>query len=308
MSPTHFGAAYLEYPDLFPARRAGELWGPHRIVLALPGGPYGFAGLAEVQRDAVLDRLQAYTAEDSVEPAVTCHVFRAAPSDFVEIDTRGWEYSLEFDYGPRVVRVAGMSLMGLLEWTGSLEAALFSSVEDGERFYGAFENFLRILTAYRLVERGGALVHSAGVVDRGKAHLFPGRSGSGKSTLSRLSVEAGCTVLSDDLNAVTLRDGKTWVEKVPFSGDFKAQRDGASAYPLRAVFRLEKGEANALRALTRAESLAALFTCAPTVNVDPHRRDALLSNLEQMTEHLPSYALTFTRSRSVWDLVREHTG
>ena len=47
-----FGARFLAFPDLFPARRAGEPWGDREVALDLPGGPYLISGLSAVQAAA----------------------------------------------------------------------------------------------------------------------------------------------------------------------------------------------------------------------------------------------------------------
>lgn len=304
MSPTRFGEDHLAYPDLFPARRGGEPWGDRELTVLLPGGPYRFTGLDSVQKDVIRRRLHGLTVEAGRAPSVECQVFRAARSDFRDIDPRGWEYSLSFDHEPKSVRVAGLELMGRLDWTPELKGALWSSAACGETFYGAFENFFRVLFSYRLLECGGALIHSAGVVDAGGAYLFPGRSGAGKSTLSRLSVLTGRELLSDDLNALCPRDGEPRAARLPFTGDFKFESFGSESYPLRAIYRLEKGETNALKPMSAACCLGALFSCSPNVNVDPYRRDVLISNLETFCRSVPSFTLTFTLAGGVWDVLR----
>ena len=51
------------------------------------------------------------------------------------------------------------------------------------------ENFLRVTTAYRAIQQGGLLLHSAGLVyedekSEKQAFIFPGRSNAGKTTLT----------------------------------------------------------------------------------------------------------------------------
>ncbi|HYH46069.1 MAG TPA: hypothetical protein VEG34_10305, partial [Thermoanaerobaculia bacterium] len=197
-----FGQSFLRNPDLFPARPAGEPWGARELVLDLPGGPYGFSGLSADQEETALARFGDLRLASEPAPAVTTSVFRAAAEDFREIDTRGWEYGLDFDSGPSSVRLAGLDLVGRLDWRPALRGALWTSVGAGDRFPGIFENFCRVLVAYRLHELGGAVIHGAAVVDGGEALLFAGPSGAGKSTVSRMALERGLALLSDDLNAL----------------------------------------------------------------------------------------------------------
>ena len=61
-----------------------------------------------------------------------------------------------------------------------------------------------------------------------------------------------------------------------------------------------------LRAL--ASSLlpaACLMACSPFVNADQHRHGALLSNLLDLTEGVPSRALRFSLTGRMWSILRE---
>ena len=285
-----FGERFLAYPDLFPARRGGEPWGDRRLRLDLPGGPYRVAGLSARQAEAAGERFGEICREEAggeSGAAVEARLFAVAAGEFVPVDTRGWEYALDFDHRPSAVCLAGIRLMVRLDWaegTG-LASGLWTSEDggaEGDLFPGIFENFLRVLVAYRLLELGGLVVHSAGVVDRGEAYLFLGRSGAGKTTLSRLSEAAGRSVLSDDLNALLPGPGGARVEKLPFTGDVGDRRRGAPAHPLARLLRLEKAAEDSLRPLSRAGAAAQLLACAPFVNVDPHRRERAAANAAEL--------------------------
>ncbi|MEA2561557.1 MAG: hypothetical protein QOH06_3061 [Acidobacteriota bacterium] len=298
-----FGSGFLHNPDLFPARPAGEPWGDRDLVLDLPGGPYGFSGLSADQEETALARFSDLRVAS--EPEVTTTVFRAAAEDFREVDTRGWEYALDFDSGPSSVRLAGLDLAGRLDWRPALRGALWTSIGTGDRFPGIFENFCRVLVAYRLHEMGGAVIHGAAVVDGGEALLFAGRSGAGKSTVSRMALERGMTVLSDDLNALLPSEGDTAVlAGLPFTGDLD-KADSRARYPLRALLRLEKDTEDRLRPLGRAETAACLLACSPFVNADPGRHAALLSTSLDLMEGVPAYALRFSLTGRMWSILSE---
>lgn len=294
-----FGQTFLRNPDLFPARHAGEPWGDRELVLDLPGGPYGFSGLSADQEETALARFGDLRVAS--EPAITTSLFRAATEDFLEIDTRGWEYGLDFDFGPSSVRLAGLDLTGRLDWRPGLRGAIWTPAGAGDRFPGIFENFCRVLVAYRLHELGGAVIHGAAAVDGGEALLFAGRSGAGKSTVSRMAMERGLTILSDDLNAL-LPGGI--LAGLPFTGDLD-KADSRSRYPLRAVLRLEKDTEDRLRPLRRAETAACLLACSPYVNADPNRHAALLSTLLDLMEGIPAYSLRFSLTGGMWGILAE---
>ena len=89
-----FGEEFLEFPGLFPARIGGECWGEHALDVAFSGGPYRFAGLTEWQVEAVRERFGELATEPAGSGAIETQVFRVAPTDFLDKDTRGWVYSL----------------------------------------------------------------------------------------------------------------------------------------------------------------------------------------------------------------------
>ena len=299
MSFGSFGGQFLRYPDLFPGRRGGEPWGDRALALDVPGGPYLFQGISAAQEEVVRRRFGGLCRKRPDE-GVPSAVFRAPAADFLEIDTRGWEYNLEMDHGPGSVRLAGMRLMARLDWTPSLAGGLWTPEVAGEEWASVFENYLRVLTAYRLLETGGAVLHSAGVTDGHAAFLLLGPSGAGKTTSSRLCLERGATVLSDDLNAV--RDA--YVVKLPFTGDLGERSGGPESVPLRALLKLVQGPEDRLRPLSPAAALASLVAASPVVNRDPWRREALLEILEGLARAVPAYELTFTLNGDVWGILK----
>lgn len=290
-----FGERFLELPDLFPARPAGEPWGPVSRRLELAGGPYVLTGLSEGQETVLRRRFRGRMGE-VVERAVPVRIFRAAPSDFRSFDRSGREMTVDRAYDPRSVRLAGWRFMARLDWRPELTGTVWTSLSEGVELQGVFENFLRVLVAYRLLATGGALVHSAGVVEEGRAYLFLGPSGAGKTSVGRLARSAGRTVLSDDMNAVVAasRTSGFQVERLPFAGDL-GQTDRGEVYPLGGLLRLQKGPEVHLEDLSPARALAGVLSCCPFVNADPHRREVLEENLEAVLAAVPAGRLTFPR-------------
>src|SRR5439155_7234693 len=98
------------------------------------------------------------------------------------------------------------------------------------------EAALRLAVSLALPRRGGLLLHSSGVVERGRGFLFAGRSGAGKTTAVRLL--APRTPLGDDLIAI-LPDGAGFAARAtPFAGEYGpvAPRDA----PLARILFLEQ--------------------------------------------------------------------
>ena len=221
-------------------------------------------------------------------------------------DRRGWTYSLDIDSRPASVRIAGADFMGRFDWGPILRGAIWTSMRKKQLFQGVIENYFRILFSYRLLECGGAMIHSACVVDDGGAYLFVGTSGAGKSTIAKLSWETGRRILSDDLNALGLMESGSVVQKLPFGEDFGSTSPDRSTYPLRAICRLQKGPKNTIQHMSRAETIASLLTCSPNVNINPYQQGRLVSNLEELTSSVPTQVLTFSINGGFWDLLKKH--
>ena len=308
-----FAETFLHYPDLFPTRRSGEVWGSERLEIDFVGGPYRFVGLAPEQVEATRERFGTLCAEATDGPmAVETRVFRVGTGEFRSFSLEGWDYTFDRDYSETAVRLAGFDFLGRIDWcTGpdgpELAGSLWTHELEGAAFQCLFENYFRVLVAYRLTECGGVLLHSAGVASSGRGHLFFGRSGAGKTTLSRLAQESGRTVLSDDMNAICpSEDGALRIEKLPFAGDLGRRPGPRSSYPLASLNRLRQGS-NRVRPMATAEAVAALIACCPFVNCDPHRLDTLMGNLRELAHTAGAQELTFSLEEDFWDLLEPET-
>jgi len=300
-----FGESFIDEPDLFPARQSGEPWGAERVVIHFAGNDYVCDGLSAIQAAGLRAKFgsRCSTVTDGSRPTVEIRIFRVAPGDFV-VDEREWDIDFDLDYAPTAVSVAGFHVMARLDWAPRLQAALWTSEDSQFVERAIFENLLRIVVAYHMLEQGGVLLHSAALVgDRG-AHVFFGPSGAGKSTISRLGSAEGHSVLSDDMNALRVKDDAVIVEKIPFAGDFGPSADTAEGFfPVCGLHRLEQGSAHATRTLRPAAAVAALLECAPFVNRNPFRYEQLVDVLEDLHVRLPVRALTFAPDGRYWEIL-----
>lgn len=117
---------------------------------------------------------------------------------------------------------------------------------------------LRLLLSVLLVERGGLLLHAAGLGDARSALVFPAHGGGGKTTTASKLPDS--LVLSDDQIALT-RDGPGWLaHALPFVGQWGKPTRPRSA-PLAGLALLAKADVPALRPLRPAEALSRLLGC-----------------------------------------------
>jgi hypothetical protein len=291
----------LAFGDPYLTRRVDfdelpqAVWGCDAVVIDVAGGPYRFSGLAPRQADWVRGRFQSLCrAPGAEETAVVASSVHPLPEDaFREIDTRGWEYTFDRDYHPERLRLAGLDFVAEVCFTPGLEGRLWTSRTDPDGFPGVFENYFRVLVAYRISLAGGVLLHSAAFVRRGRAQVVFGRSGAGKSTSARLALAAGWEVLSDDLNAL-LPDAGGWrVERLPFAGELTQAPRRGDSYPLAGLLWLHQSANHALRPASAAIMLARLLACTPIVNADPHRLGDVLANLGALVARTRTATLDF---------------
>jgi len=310
---SRFAEQFLQQPDLFPGRAAGEAWGEQETGLDLTGGPYRVSGLSRPQAEAVEVRFPLRSCAPSTA-AVEIQVFRIDAKTFRDFSLAGWTYTIDFEHQPGRVLLAGLGFVGILQLaeteTGVMQlqsAALWTPEEAAFATSGVLENFLRVVVSYRLLGMGGVMLHSAAVARNGKAHVFVGHSGAGKSTLSRISHEAGFQVLSDDVNtlvAPSRGDGaQIMVEQIPFAGDFGHEMLVRGSFPLAGLYRLEQSPSHRLEPLSLGDTVGLLLANSPFVNCDRHRLDQLLQVLLSLAGSAAAHRLGFSRDRGFWDLL-----
>jgi hypothetical protein len=289
---------FLREPALFPARIAGETWGSQRCDLDLAGEIFRIEGLSELQLRGLAEHYGPRLPEPSegADVASLLQMFRAPASDFLEIDTRGWEYWVDVQWSESGFALSGMRVMARVD---AARAGIWTCVEEPAELPGVVENVLRPLLAARLLATGGLLVHSAAV----NGYLFAGRSGAGKSTMARLGLEAGLPVLSDDLNALVPKGERFAIAPLPFTGDLEKHEVSNEQTPLRRVFGLEKGDREDVRPMTLAETVSLLVRCAPYVNQDPLRLPLLLDRAAEIAGSTSRGMVTFRRDGHVWPIL-----
>lgn len=167
----------------------------------------------------------------------------------------------------------------------------------------AIENFLRAAVAWRAASLGGALVHAASAVRRGRGYLFYGESGAGKSTLSAASRRGA--VVSDDLSLVLPGDSGLELVGSPFRGTYEGGDPVVGSFPLAAGFRIVQADRARVREAPRTVVFAGLIGNLPFVAEEFRRRPDLFEAVERAFEAVPLAFLDFRKDDSYWDAIEE---
>ena len=204
------------------------------------------------------------------------------------------------------VRYLGYRVAGWFDTRGG-RGEIRLAEGDYEPDLRAIENYVRAAVAWQAAGLGGALVHSASAVWKGRGYLFYGPSGAGKSTLSACNTRA--QILSDDLSLVLPSaapgEGGSGLRVVgsPFRGTYTGGPPVKGAFPLVTGFRIVKAAAARVESVPRVQVLAELIANLTfLIDAFPARPD-LFQTFEQTFARLPLYHLHFRKDDSYWDAI-----
>jgi hypothetical protein len=206
-----------------------------------------------------------------------------------------------------VVRYLAYKIAGWIDANGRTGLALLAkgSYEPDVR---AIENYVRVATAWMAIELGGALVHAASAVWKGKGYLFYGESGAGKSTLAEHDRRA--QVVSDDLSLVLPdRTGVQHLIGSPFRGTYEGGPPVHGAFPLAAGYRLVQADEPLVDPVPRARGFAELVGNLPFVAEALVERPDVLTQLQTAFANVPLAHLEFRKGDdSHWDAIEAARG
>lgn len=300
-----FASGYLVCAGRFMSLCPREPRGDGHITIDFAGGPYRFQGL-----DAGLERSLRWRYRQFCIPTqhhqksqVHVTVYRAGREHFVDTRPRPGAYDIDLDFREDDVRIAACDFAGRIRWDPDIAGTLWIPDGESEVMQTAIENFFRIVAAYRLLDLGGVLLHSAGLTDEARTWIFCGKSGAGKSTISRLGLKSGHRVLSDDMNALVPGKEGFHVHQFPFSGEMGQTAGARPGRSLSSIMNLVQSSENRVAPARPSEALAALVVCSPIVNNDPSSSERLFANLSRLIEHTPVARLMFSLDGRCWDLI-----
>lgn len=161
------------------------------------------------------------------------------------------------------------------DFAASLDLRGTRGTLEAEANEQCLDAFLRSLLSVLIAHDGGFMLHSAGLVKKGKAYLFLGKSGAGKSTLAGLAARAGARVISDEINLLRPTRQGFRVYGSPFWGEMRA--DGRpGSWPLGGIFLLKKGKAAGVVPCSKAEAFKLLLRCLVTFDRGPGASSAVM--------------------------------
>ncbi|HEX6852189.1 MAG TPA: hypothetical protein VF139_12380 [Candidatus Polarisedimenticolaceae bacterium] len=251
--------------------------------------------------DALAIRIEGLRPDEEAEFRWQWGRFRVEPpSDpwiLAKVTHRSGEPAASFDAKElRVVREPATSLVTMPGVRARVpdEGPLAIEVEgdDPGRNAMAVINVLHATIAWRIVERGGLLLHAASAVLDGRGFVLVGAEGAGKSTWARGMAAAGALALGDDIALVLPSASGFDLVGSPLRAK---ELDGGTPgrWPLAAILLPRHAARASLTPATRLEVHAALAANLPFAT------DRGIEPFLAVTEALartPARRLAFTRT------------
>lgn len=216
----------------------------------------------------------------------------AAPSvPFLEVTIRQTHrVAPAGNYDPKAMQVEQLAhgvRFSMPEGVGTLHAGGHAEIElvqsAGLRPYFTLMNLVRGCLAWRIRDRGGALIHAAGLVVDGRAFLLVGAEGAGKSTWARLGEAAGGAVISDDLVLIDGEGDGLHVVGGPFRSTHRVlYRPGR--WPLAALLFPRHAESPRLTALPPLLARARIAANLPFLGAEAEGDARLSSSLDRLMQ------------------------
>ena len=229
--------------------------------------------------------------------------FRAAGKSGFSLEVSGAS-GRQSPFKPAIVLAGSRLEIGRGDFNSSLDLDTGAGSLRAAANEQCLDAFLRSLTSFLLLRSGGFMLHSAGLVKNGKAHLFLGKSGAGKSTLSKLAAAAGAEVISDEINLLRFEKGKFRACGSPFWGEMRA--DGRpGSWPLGGIHLIGKARENSLSACSGSEALKLLLRCLVNFDKSPRAAELALKNSARLLAAVKFSRLKFSKADgSFLDLVK----
>jgi hypothetical protein len=276
-----------------------EKYGDASLSIAVGEFGFRFEGLDGFYREKIRERYGPFAAE-AKDSDFMLEVFKGGEA-YIADDTGFLKLEENTEDGRRIL--LSTNFKGL-EADSQKRGKIFISPNSSHNgFLTALENYFRWIVAYELVKRGGFLLHSAGVVKDGGAHLFFGNSGDGKSTIASFSEGRGAKMLSDDLIIVVPKKGGFHAFGAPFCGVLPQENKEKGDYPVRGCYRLRKASETKLKHVSKGEALGLIVPSCLCINNQKARNEMLLPAVMRFLETVAFYELLFRKDDAFWELL-----
>ncbi len=288
--------------EFFDAERPAA--GSQRVGIRLGELALEIHGLDEALAGALATRYAPYADRETVGVGAVDIRFGLEEIEYF-IDPpatpRFNEVRLEYDVERKRVRYLGYRVAGWFDVDGGNGVVLLAR-GSFEPPVSALENYVRSCVAWQAATRGGALVHAASAIWQDGGYLFYGESGAGKSTLCENTRRA--RVVTDDLSLLLPdSDGALKLIGSPFRGTYTGGEPVEGAYPVRAGFRLLRGDRPEVREVPRVRALSEFVGNLPFVAESFTRRPDLFASIHEAMAPIPLAHLYFTRDDRYWDAI-----
>ena len=281
-----------------------EPFGASSVSLRIGPLVMGLEGLSRSQADQLGRRFRPFVVDAEMRPEIRVRLRSAGVPHFLRARDDGTPetYRLDSRRSGRRLTLWSYEFAGLIDHTeGTADLALVE--ERGEQFDRGLENFLRVLTAISILERGGLLLHASGVVRRGAAHLFFGPSGRGKTTVTHLSPDD--VVLSDDMSLIVRNGERFEAAGIPFGMAHHRTPDTRDSFPIASLNSLVQSPAVRRETITGARALAEVVACLPFVMEETGQSEKALEVAGRLLAEVPVYRLWFRKDPSFWGLIED---
>jgi hypothetical protein len=305
----HPAARHQPQADFHPGRSYFDAlarpFGTASIDLRLGPIRMRLEGLSGVQARSLRERFRPFTTEGRGQADLTIGLSGAPVARFLRLPVAGDVETYRLESRSEGGRISLWSY----EFAGWVEAASRRARLDlveagGDLFDRGLENFLRVMTAFFVLERGGFLLHGSAVVREGKAYIFFGPSGSGKTTVTDLS--PGDLVLSDDLTLVVPDSGKGYVAAgIPFGMAHHRVPDSGGCFPIVSFNRLVQSQSVRREPIRGAQAVAEVASSLPFVMQETRQASRAMEVLSLALGSVPVYRLFFRKDGAFWNAVEE---
>jgi len=279
-----------------------ETRGPERRRLRIGEWSLAISGL-DRELAASLDRRWGgfVSARDAGEAGVALKVFRDDLGLALGDARPGEPYRLETDPDDDRVILAHHAAWCLEEDVpASWRVGVTESAQEPAD--QALENVVRYLAARWCAGAGGFALHGAGVLRKGRAHVFAGPSRAGKTTAVALS--PGTTSLGDDFACVVRTPGGFSTAAVPFDNRGVAPADPPRGlFPVAGIWRLCQAPETTLERPTAVRAVSSLMACAAFPWAMPDLADAVLAHAADFVASGTFGHLRFTPTSEFWSLI-----